>query len=79
MESVEIQKQDFPSFHDSLEISRTARDSHISTAPAVTIGCGEGKENDRKVWPMGKWKSQNRIPTFPPTRQPAAARKKNVY
>ena len=35
VESVEIQKQDFPSSHRSLGISQTARDSHIPTAPAT--------------------------------------------
>jgi hypothetical protein len=32
MESVEKQKQLFPSFHAPLEISQKARDSHIPTA-----------------------------------------------
>jgi hypothetical protein len=32
MESVEKQKQLFPSFHSPLEISQKARDSHIPTA-----------------------------------------------
>ena len=35
VESVEIQKQDFPSSHRSLEISQERRDSHIPTAPAT--------------------------------------------
>jgi hypothetical protein len=35
VESVEIQKQDFPSSHRSLEISQKPRDSHIPTAPAT--------------------------------------------
>jgi hypothetical protein len=35
VESVEIQKQDFRSFHDSLGISQKARDSHIPTAPTT--------------------------------------------
>jgi len=35
VESVEIQNQDFPSFHRSLEISPTTRDFHIPTAPTT--------------------------------------------
>src|SRR2546426_7566568 len=35
VESVEIQRQDFPSSHRSLEISQRTRDSHIPTAPAT--------------------------------------------
>jgi hypothetical protein len=35
VESVEIQKQDFPSSHRSLEISQRQRDSHIPTAPTT--------------------------------------------
>jgi hypothetical protein len=35
VESVEIQKQDFPSSHRSLGISHRTRDSHIPTAPAT--------------------------------------------
>jgi hypothetical protein len=38
VESVEIQKQDFPSSHRSLEISQKPRDSHIPTAPATSLG-----------------------------------------
>jgi hypothetical protein len=52
VESVEIQKQDFPSSHRSLEISQNRRDSHIPTAPAT-----------RRV---EKWKTKSRFPTFPP-------------
>jgi hypothetical protein len=35
VESVEIQKQDSPSSHHSLEISQNQRDSHIPTAPTT--------------------------------------------
>ena len=35
VESVEIQRQDFPSSHGSLEISQRTRDSHIPTVPAA--------------------------------------------
>jgi len=35
VESVEIQRQDFPSSHRALEISQRRRDSHIPTAPAT--------------------------------------------
>src|SRR5579863_4126281 len=52
VESVEIQKQDFPSFHSSLEISQRRRDSHIPTAPVTRA--------------VQKWKTKNRFPTFPP-------------
>jgi hypothetical protein len=38
VESVEIQKQDFPSSHRSLGISQKPRDSHIPTAPATSLG-----------------------------------------
>ena len=51
VESVEIQNQDFPSFHRSLEISPTnARfpHSHSSDDEAVE-----------------KWKTKSRFPTFP--------------
>src|SRR4030081_1628319 len=44
MESVEIQRQDFPSSHRSLEISQTTRDSHISTAPTEAGGWKSGKQ-----------------------------------
>jgi len=37
VESVEIQNQDFPSFHRSLEISPTTRDSHFPTAISLTV------------------------------------------
>src|SRR4029077_20445854 len=43
VESVEIQRQDFPSSHRSLEISQTTRDSHISTAPSEAGGWKSGK------------------------------------
>jgi hypothetical protein len=46
VESVEIQKQDFPSSHRSLEISQERRDSHIPTAPAT--GCFTGAKKDSK-------------------------------
>ncbi len=36
-------------------------------------------EKNREVWAVEKWKSKTRIPTFPPPRQPAAARRKTVY
>src|SRR5436190_14274621 len=52
VESVEIQNQDFPSFHRSLEISQRQRDFHIPTAPTT------------RPWKSGKPKS--RFPTFPP-------------
>jgi hypothetical protein len=51
MESVEKQKQLFPSFHSPLGISPKARDSHIPTAwhrPGLE-----------------KWKTKTRFPTFP--------------
>ena len=43
VESVEIQRQDFPSSHRSLEISPTTRDSHIPTAPTEAGGWKSGK------------------------------------
>ncbi len=47
VESVEIQRQDFPSSHRSLEISQRTRDSHIRTAPAAQL-----------LWESGKTKKQ---------------------
>jgi hypothetical protein len=51
MESVEKQKQLFPSSHAPLEISPKARDSHIPTSPASPR--------------MEKWKTTSRFSTFP--------------
>src|SRR6266498_3332988 len=37
VESVEIQRQDFPSSHRSLEISQKTRDSHFPTAISLKV------------------------------------------
>jgi hypothetical protein len=44
MEGVESQRQAFPFFHSSLEISQTARDSHIPTAWAKQAGKVENQK-----------------------------------
>ena len=65
-----------------LEISpNSRRDSHISTAPAsVTYPRRNSRQaKNRKMWAVEKWKSKTRIPTFPPPRQPAAARKRTKF
>jgi hypothetical protein len=71
-----IQKQASSSSHDSLEISQTARDSPIPTAPTTDSRMGEAKTRIGNCWAVENWKSKSGIPTFPPPRQPAAARKK---
>ena len=64
VESVESQKQAFPSFHEPLEISPTA--GEIPTFPPR-----------RRRRRMGKWKTKNRFPTFPPPRCPWKRERKN--
>src|ERR1039458_5874390 len=55
VESVESQKQAFPSFHEPLgNLAQRRRDPHISTTPAARA--------------VGKWKNKSRVPTFPPPR-----------
>jgi hypothetical protein len=71
-----IQKQASSSSHDSLEISQTARDSHIPTAPTTDSRMGKAKTRIENCWAVENWKSKSGIPTFPPPRQPTAARKK---
>jgi hypothetical protein len=65
VESVEIQRQDFPSFHDSLGISQKTRDSHIPTAPTTAIDEGEkAKEKSGSVG-GGKVEIQKQDSHFP--------------
>ena len=75
MNRLENQNQVFHPLHSSLEISQRRRDSHISTAP-TTLGYRLKTENPKRencsMGMMEKWKSKIRIPTFPPSRQPAA-------
>src|SRR5450432_2487669 len=71
-------KAGFPPFPQLLgNLARAARFPH-SHSP----GCfhresrkpGDGEE----MWTVEKWKSKNRIPTFPPPRQPAAQGTKSI-
>jgi hypothetical protein len=77
VESVEIQKQDFPSSHRSLEISQERRDSHIPTAPATRrwksgkpragfplshrLLVGEGRKNQKQPSASGQEKGDTSI------------------
>jgi hypothetical protein len=64
VESVESQKQAFPSFHEPLgNLAQRRRDPHISTTPAARA--------------VGKWKTKSRFPTFPPPRMYMEIKNKN--
>jgi hypothetical protein len=53
----------------------------MSTAPATIpyLGQNSSQKKNREVWAVEKWKSKTGISTFPPPRQPAAARKTTIY
>jgi hypothetical protein len=79
MESVESQKQAFLSFHSSLGISPTTRDSHISTAPATRpYLSNDGKPQEEFA---SGWKSGNLKTGFPLSHRPdqPAAQGKNHF
>jgi hypothetical protein len=66
VESVEIQRQDSPSFHRSLEISQKTRDSHIPTASDDDDGIRrEGKEEESGYVGRGKVEIQRQDSHFP--------------
>ena len=57
-----IQKQASSSSHDSLEISQTARDSPIPTAPTTDSRMGEAKTRIGNCWAVENWKSKSGFP-----------------
>jgi hypothetical protein len=70
----------FPPFPRTLG-NREGSDFHIPTA-AAAIPLARIEKNVKKhrthLGAMEKWKSKSRISTFPPPRQPAAARPNNI-
>jgi hypothetical protein len=74
---MEIQKKAFHSFHPRLEIAKPA----ISTFPPPPPFGRFSKQTSQKqrptFWTMEKWKSNTRIPTFPPSRPGPAAQGKS--
>ena len=75
--NLEIQKQDSQGSHSVLEISRKQRDSHISTAPTAPHCVSTEQPRLKELGAVEKWKSKNRIPTFPPHRWPVAQERKS--
>src|SRR6516162_4310969 len=54
-----------------MEILQRQQDSHIPTTPNPVASQNQQIE-EFSIRALEKWKSENRIPTFPPPRQPAA-------
>jgi len=75
VESLEIQRQDFHPFQRSLEISQRRRDSHISTAPAVSPWTGQNVGKGKK---RGLWKSGNPKSGFPLSHSPGSSLRRKV-
>ena len=71
--NAENQKQVFRVPHEPLEIA--PRFPHFA-APRRVCANSKQKQNAVELWTVEKWKSKSGISTFPPPRQPAAARKK---
>ena len=80
MEREESQKQAFLSFHSSLEISPTTRDSHISTAP-VSVGCLRAKSKQSKELRSvddGKVEIQEQDSHFPTAPRACGSKEKGI-
>src|SRR5690349_11283480 len=82
VESVESQKQASQLFPRAPWKSRQEQARfphfHSSGGSYICFRQNSKQEKKRKVWAMEKWKSKTRIPTFPPPRQPAAARRETI-
>jgi len=63
VETVESERRAFHRSHSALEISQEQRDSHISTAPAVSLFASKGGRIRKNWCAVEKWKSKTRIPT----------------
>src|SRR5215467_10605585 len=77
---VGVQEEAFLSFHSSLEISPSTRDSHISTAPATRPVFVEQRKTARRIY-LGGWESGNPEAGFPLSHRPdqPAAQGKNHF
>ena len=75
---MEIQGQDFPAFHDSLEISQTARDFHICHSSGGQWLIGEKRRSKNPDWVGGgKVEIQKQDSHFSTAPAACGRRKKN--
>ena len=77
VESLENQEQVSHPFHSSLEISQGRRDSHISTAPAVS-GQTENRVHEEELEGGGKVEIQEQDSHFSTALKACGARKKII-